>query len=313
MKAGVLFMGLDAVRNLPITDYAQKCGYTLVHKGARYVSLKEHDSVMIDVQLNRFWRNSVCGNGSSRGHGSIIDFAMEFCGYDLSQAISELSRTYGVDSERPAPVVVSKPVLVSPKREVGDIKFPRRAKKNVAAFQYLRGRGVSDSVIRYFVGSDMLYQDENDNCVFVSPSRRFACLRGTSEKRFMLDIVGCDYGECFFLKGNPNPSGLRLYVTESVIDLMSLVSHMEATDKAVWNYSYLALSGTNKIDCLFRWVDELSAQAPLTVYLALDNDPAGIAACEAAETRLDERESVCCERMLPPSGKDWNEHIKSHL
>lgn len=45
---------LDNIKAVPITDYAQRCGFTLVRKGNRYVSLKEHDSVMIDVYKTVF-------------------------------------------------------------------------------------------------------------------------------------------------------------------------------------------------------------------------------------------------------------------
>lgn len=53
---------LDNIKSIPITDLAQRMGFTLVRRG-RYFSLKEHDSVIIDTRKNCFWRNSVFTHG----------------------------------------------------------------------------------------------------------------------------------------------------------------------------------------------------------------------------------------------------------
>ena len=45
---------LDSIKAVPVTDLAQRMGYSLVKKG-RYYSLKEHDSVIIDTTKNCFW------------------------------------------------------------------------------------------------------------------------------------------------------------------------------------------------------------------------------------------------------------------
>lgn len=42
---------------IPIADIAREMGFSVVKKG-RYLSLKEHDSVIIDTERNCFWRNS---------------------------------------------------------------------------------------------------------------------------------------------------------------------------------------------------------------------------------------------------------------
>lgn len=78
----------EAIKNnVRITDYAQMIGYTLIPRGGRYFSLKEHDSVMIDTQKNCFWRNSGIGQNNK---GSVIDFCMHFQNKTIHEALEEL-------------------------------------------------------------------------------------------------------------------------------------------------------------------------------------------------------------------------------
>ena len=50
-------------RQVRIEDFAERYfGFSIVRKG-KYLSLKEHDSVIIDPSRNCFWRNSKQGRG----------------------------------------------------------------------------------------------------------------------------------------------------------------------------------------------------------------------------------------------------------
>ena len=76
---------------IPIADIAREMGFSVVKKG-RYLSLKEHDSVIIDTERNCFWRNSRSGRGSSIGRGgSVIDFVVEFSTLDSKEATRDLA------------------------------------------------------------------------------------------------------------------------------------------------------------------------------------------------------------------------------
>lgn len=301
---------LDNIKAVPITDYAQRCGFTLVRKGNRYVSLKEHDSVMIDVYKNCFWRNSVFQRGAHGGAGSIIDFAMEFMGYERNKAMREIALMYGIEGDkeptqktyRTAP----KPIE-PPKREIGDLELPPKADNSRAIFHYLlRERKIDRSVIRYFLAKKMLYQDaEHSNCVFVS--HKFACVRSTGGKRFVRDLDGCDYNECFFFR--PSKAAKTLVVSESVIDIMSIMTQFVRENKRYTEYAYLALAGTNKLPSLFY---HLSQEKDIDhIMLAFDNDEAGQTAQETALVGLQEMEyDGTVEIFTAPSEKDWNAYIQ---
>jgi len=303
---------LDNIKAIPITDYAQQCGFTLVRKGSRYVSLKEHDSVMIDVHKNRFTRNSTYQRGTrgGTGAGSVIDFAMEFMGYELNKALRELALLYGIEGNKePSKKVYAKPPMPSmpPKREVGDLDLPQKADNSRAIFHYLiKERMIDHSVVRYFIAKKMLYQEAaHSNCVFVS--HKFGCMRSTGGKRFAIDLAGCDYNECFFFR--PSNAAHTLVVSESVIDIMSIMTHFVREKKRYTEYCYLALAGTNKLPSLFY---HLQHEKDIDhIMLAFDNDDGGRAAMKAALDGLQNLDfSGTVEIFTSPLGKDWNEYIK---
>lgn len=308
---------LDNVKSIPITDLAQRMGFTLVRKG-RYFSLKEHDSVIIDTQKNCFWRNSVFSQGFKGGAGSSIDFFMEFDNEpDYKKAMLQLVRMYGINAYRP-PQGVSKKVelQVEPKevkeRKRGGIILPPKNNKNNDAFRYLLGRGISQSVIRYFLARKMLYEDKRHNCVFVSPHKEFACQRSTGKERFVKDCDGSDYNQCFFFKGRANAK--TLYVAESVIDIMSIMTYLQMQEDWYGNYAFLALSGTNKIHSLFV---HLKQEPQIReVILCLDRDKSGEEADKKAIQGMEQMGFQGVWKIQKPpieECNDWNDYIKSLL
>ena len=302
---------LENIKSVPITDFAERIGFTTVRKGHKYVSLKEHDSVMIDTYKNCFWRNSTFARGMKGGSGSIIDFAMEFNGAsDHKEAMRQIAEMYGIEGEKKAAVSYRKiPSFTSPlpSRPTTPIEFPKKADSNEDVFNYLHDeRCIDRAVLRYFFSKKMLYQDEHKNCVFATPL--FCCVRSTGEKRFVQDKPGCDYQECFHIqtkKGNDT-----LVVAESVIDIMSVMTDICHKDERFVSYDYLALSGTNKLMSVKYHTDKNPDYR--TVVLCYDNDEAGRKAIDATKESL-EGTGINVVIRQAPSGKDWNEYIKSGI
>lgn len=303
---------LYRIKAIPITDYAQKCGFTLVRKGQRYVSLKEHDSVMIDISKNCFWRNSVFKKGMHGGTGSVIDFAMEFMGYEQNKALRELAIMYDISGDdevsNQKEAILSKNNTGLKIRENQLLELPAKANNTRAVFHYLvQKRGIDLSVVRYFVAKQMLYQEAKySNCVFVS--YKFACMRSTRGKRFVIDVRGCDYNECFFFR--PSSKARTLIVAESVIDIMSIMTLFVKEKKRYIAYAYLALTGTNKLASLFYHLNK--EQDIDHIMLAFDNDEAGEVAQEAACRELRRiGYTGKVEIFKAPMGKDWNDYIRN--
>lgn len=302
---------LDKIKEISIVDHAERMGYTLVKKG-KYYSLKEHDSVMIDIRKNCFWRNSSFSFGFKGGAGSVIDFVMEFEGYqDVKSAMDSLASEYGIERDNYEKVVIPKRERVipdqKPQKEPGVLELPEQDDNIDAAYKYLLNtRKISKEVIAYFIKKDMLYQDVRKNVVFKTD--KFACLRSTGSKKFVRDVKGCDYNRCFFFKGKENVD--TMIISESVIDIMSIMSIYAKQGKDIENYAYLALSGTNKLGSVFYNLENESGIR--NIIIGCDNDQPGINATEKIINAVQERKlDVSWIVQNAPSGKDWNEYLVS--
>lgn len=94
----------------------------------------------------------------------------------------------------------------------------------------------------------------------------------------------------------------QLYVFEAPIDLLSYITlHPEGWQR----HSYVALCGVSG-QALFQ---RLKDQPDLgEVFLCLDNDQAGHAACKRLTEQLAEQGGYAAERLCPQK-KDWNDDL----
>lgn len=291
---------------IAITDYARELGYTLVRKG-KYYSLKEHDSVMIDPEINRYWRNSEPGDGGSIGQGgSVIDFVMKFEAVSLEEALRILGNR--VDFTNYTETVFRE----QKKRNVPKAKslqLPPKDKNMHKVFAYLiKTRGIAAEIVKELVGRKQLYQDNHGNCVFVSYGEKgqivFACRRGTNTYApFYGDVAGSDYSKGFYLDNQAD----RIYVTESVIDTLSVMT-LKGNDAGQWNY--LALNGVGKWQMICTYLKE---ERICGVWIGLDNDDPGVKAGILLARKVKEiRPGIEIYFDFPPGkeGKDWNEVLQ---
>lgn len=300
---------LDNIKEIPIIDYAEKIGFSVVKKG-KYFSLIEHDSVIIDPIRNCFWRNSVFQKGIHRGAGSVIDFAIEFQNYsNVKVAMRELANIYGINES--TSLKISNNINNNKiKKEDKKIKFniPTPAINNDIVINYLKNeRKIDEEIINYCIEKKVLYQEKKyNNCVFININRTFGSIRSTGKTRFMCDIEGSNYDEClYFICNKKNKT---LIVNECFIDTMSIMTHIKSQGVKYTNYNYLSLSGTGKISSLFYHLKKHPEIK--NVILALDNDEAGIIATEIAVEEL-KKININVIIKFPPQKKDWNECIKN--
>ncbi len=299
-------------RDIPITEYAASLGFTLVQKG-RFISTKEHDSIMIDPVTNTYRQFSV-----SPYKKSIIDFSMEFENKSQATATRDLmelwKQHHGTFDEtfRPSPSLPpEKPPVKS------EFRLPPRDTNHKNVFAYLtKTRSIDKEIVEEFLRRDFLYQEkEHKNCVFVGYDSQqnpvFGSLRGThSEKRFLRDVPGSDYDQGMYIDNGQN----TLIVTESAIDCMSVMSLTRAKGNDPNQSNYLVLSGVSKMGALFHHIQN-NPQIN-RVILALDYDNSGI---EAAKTASDTLRAMAfpgtISEAFPKIKKDWNEelqYIKDH-
>lgn len=289
-------MDLDKIKSISILSVARDLGLTPVRVGS-YYTLKEYDSVRISPKYNNFFRNS---NGAK---GSVIDFVMEFGQVDMESALRYLSDKSGE--------AIHVPNIKKEKKEKDDkvLKLPQRASSNSKAINYLsENRGIDEQIIDEFIKNGNLYQDNRNNCVFVSYDKstpKFACFRGTTEKRFLGDVSGCSYKHCIYINNDSN----TLIISESVIDSMSIMSIAKIHNVNYKKNDYLALSGVDKYEETLKY--HLANKSYKKIIVCLDNDEAGIKGADNVKSFVNENyPEIKCEIKLPTLGKDYNDELK---
>lgn len=298
---------IERIKEIPISDYAQSCGYTLVPMGT-YFSLKEHDSVRISKKKNMFWRNS---NGAS---GSIIDFVMEFESCSFDEAVEKLADRYGLnvgEYTKEVKRVVKKPENLPKWKEYepNQIKYPIAGRDNTSVFNYLtQKRCIDVEVANYFLEEKLVYQDKYGNCVFAT--KDYACckkfVRDKYSNKFSWDVKGCNYNECFFIEGKNSD---KLIVAEAIIDIMAIMTFFRNSGIDFREYNYLALNGTGKYKSVFYHLEKRAAIKE--VVTAFDFDDAGKKAAKKVEDGIkEEYPDRKVKSVFPPSGKDWDEYLQ---
>ena len=296
------------VNEIKIVDFAAEIGFTVVKKG-KYFSLKEHDSVMINPIKNCYWRNSVSLGGGKVESGSVIDFAKNFTSMSIKEIMSEFQSRLG---ENQISMFFPKENLAAASK-VQELVLPDAAPHYKNVFAYLtKTRHIEANIVQDFVRKKMLFMDTHNNCVFVSRDENgspvFASLRGTNTyKKFVGDVENSDYKKGFFIDNKSN----KLFITESVIDAMSVMNIFQRQGQNFREYNYLPLNGATKFDSIIYQIDR---NPDITeVFIGLDNDRAGIDNTtqikELIQKNFSERVFKLTE-LFPEHTKDWNEELK---
>lgn len=336
-----------AVRGYPISQLAEEYGMTLVKKRGRrpILSTVEHDSIVIYEDDNTYHRYSN-GNG-----GDAVAFMMEFSRIDesdlnkhdqVNECIRILEQRLKINPE----LAVQQ---VRYKREKPKFVMPEKADTNRKVRDYLcRTRGIEERIVDKWIHEGLLFQEAGryGNCVFVSRDENGKPVYGVKrsadpERKFVVDVEGSDYSQGFFIKGkldyytkvsdNFASEHSSLFVTEAVIDLMSLQSlylrrrdyelrqqgkldcDPEDYENRFLNSNWYSLNGCRKYDGLLNTI--ASHKGIKDIFLALDNDEAGINASKAIkeeiQKRFPDRNIDVSIRVPPTEGRDWNDELKA--
>lgn len=337
----------NAVRGYPISQLAEEYGMTLVKKRGRrpILSTVEHDSIVIYEDDNTYHRYSN-GNG-----GDAVAFMMEFSGIDesdlnkhdqVNECIRILEQRLKINPE----LAVQQ---VRYKREKPKFVMPEKAETDSKVRDYLcRTRGIEEKIVDRWIDEGLLFQEAGryGNCVFVSRDENgnpvYGVKRSADPKRkFVVDVEGSDYSQGFFIKGkldyytkvsdNFASEHSSLFVTEAVIDLMSLQSlylrrrdyelrqqgkldcDPEDYENRFLNSNWYSLNGCRKYDGLLNTI--ASHKGIKDIFLALDNDEAGRNASKAIkeeiQKRFPDRKIDVSIRVPPTEGRDWNDELKA--
>lgn len=336
-----------AVRGYPISQLAEEYGMTLVKKRGRrpILSTEEHDSIVIREDENKYHRYSN-GNG-----GDAVAFMMEFSGI----AESDLNKH---DQVNECIRILEQRLKINPelavqqvryKREMPKFVMPEKADTTRKVRDYLcKTRGIEERIVDKWIDEGLLFQEAGKygNCVFISRDENGKPVYGVKRsadpaRKFVVDVEGSDYSQGFFIKGkldyytkvsdNFASEHSSLFVTEAVIDLMSLQSlylrrrdyelrqqgkldcDSDDYENRFLNSNWYSLNGCRKYDGLLNTI--ASHKGIKDIFLALDNDEAGRNASKAIkeeiQKRFPDRKIDVSIRVPPTEGRDWNDELKA--
>lgn len=297
---------LAIAKSVDLTAVASYLGYTVKRVG-HYHTLKEMDSIRIYDKSHWFRWSRQYEKGENGG--SQIDFLRVFCGMDIKEAVWWLldfagyRRIEGVEHKMP----LKHQVDVAKKREVKKFELPVRSLDNSFLYSYLnQERGISKSVIDYFVSKNLIYESRHyHNIVFKGNDKdgvtKFASMRGVFDKEgkpFKCDVAGNDKQYGFNVC---NDESNELVVFEGAIDLMSYVDIFSDYET---NKLALGMLADAPLDTFLKEHPQIT-----TIRFCLDGDgPGRKAASQLMEKYYGFGYEV--EDCPPPAGyKDYNEWL----
>lgn len=279
---------VKAAGSTNLEEWLRSQGEQLTHSGCEW-RWARHDSVTI--------RGNMWYQHSEETGGDAIDFVRRFYGHSFAEAVNKLSK-----SNKSLTSVFNKPKYTKP------FALPPRNFSSAHVVCYLTEmRGIDAEVVQHFIDAGTLYEDsEYHNCVFVGLDEndvpRYAHKRSSYESSgFRCDVEGSDKEYYAFHHLGTSP---ELYVFEAPIDMLSYIT----LNKDDWQrHSYIALGGVGASP-LFSLLER--QPHIVAVAICLDNDRAGIKACERIEKQLLEKGYGVRKEI--PREKDWNKRLTAN-
>ena len=263
---------------------------------------KEHDSLKISNGKWHWFSRHIGGK-------TALDYLIKVKGISFVKAVEFITGYAAVLP--PVYTGIEKPI--EPKK----LELPLYNEDICEVRRYLKGRGISDTVIDYCHENKMLYEDAKyHNCVFLGydgNTPKYGAVRSTNSD-FKRDLTGSDKRFSFFIPAESDTGTVHLF--ESAIDLLSYAS-LEIKVKRNWRRDdLLSLAGVYKTDkkqdiplALRTYLERHTGTK--AVYLHLDNDEVGRMATKQITEALSSQYTVIDQP--PQSGKDFNDYLKNEI
>ena len=207
---------IASARTIDLLTYMQKHNPNNLERVSHNEwALKNHSSLKIS---NGFWYWFT----KEVGGKTALDYLIKVEGVKFIEAVKHLNGLQGISIADPSPGKTNKFI---PKEIQKQKKFelPKRAGHVRNVYAYLRSRGISARCINKCLNNKSLYQDTNNNAVFVGFKENsepgYAFKRGTNTyKEFWGEQKGSSKEYGFAIKGE-NSKALKVF--ESAIDALS--------------------------------------------------------------------------------------------
>lgn len=291
---------IEKARNADLLDYLQQNGYRLMKSGRNEYRLEEHDSLVISNNKWNWFSQDIGGN--------TLDFIIKYEGKSLTEAVGALIGVSGRENTRRN---VKAYIPGKKKKTVDELQLPEKSKNYHRIFAYLiKTRCLDKDIVTALVKEGLIYESKDTyNVVFLGKDKegniKHVAMRGTlSNKSYKHDCIGSDKRYCFGIKGRSD----TLFVFESAIDLLShaTIAKMKNID---YREDHRVNAGCISSLSLYQYLEDNPGIKNIT--LCLDNDKVGRAASKKIAADLDDKGKYNVLESFPPSGKDWNDYLKS--
>ena len=228
--------------------------------------------------------------------GHAVSFVIRYFGLTFQGAVEELIGGSAISGVKQDMVIA---------QEMKSLILPQRSETTNRLLCYLtKERFIARDVVEYFIKTKTLYEDAKyHNCVFVgfdeAGTPRHCHIRSTSGN-YKRTESGSQAEYAFHHDGESD----WLFVFEAPIDMLAFITlHRKDWQK----HSYVALCSVSERALFHRL--EMNANLRKIV-LCLDNDNAGISACERIKSIL-RNKGYSDVRIFHSINKDWDEDIKA--
>ena len=277
---------ISAANHVDLAAFLISRGEKLSHRGNQY--LWEKNQVWVH---GHEWYSHYESKG-----GHAVSFVMRYFGLSFQNAVEELIGGSAISSVQQDMVIA---------KEMKSLVLPQWSETTNCLLCYLtKERFIAREVVEYFIKAQTLYEDAKyHSCVFVgldeSGVPRHCHIRSTSGN-YKRTEAGSQAEYSFHHDGESE----WLLVFEAPIDMLAFITlHRKDWQK----HSYVALCSVSERALLHR----LEVNPNLRkIVLCLDNDNAGISACERIRGIL-EKKGYSDVRILHSVNKDWDEDVKA--
>jgi len=281
---------LNKARSVDTIEFLKSQGFEFEPSGS-YRRCIDHDSLIIKDNGSWFW------NSRSVGGNSVIDFLMKVSNMTFVESVKSL-----LDGDFTTICTVEKKEKIKP-----PFVLPPKAKDYRRAFAYLnKTRGIDGAIISKLMSEKKIYETgKYHNCAIIGydtkKQAKHVAMWGTftpdGKKPFKGEVTSSNKSYGFHMVGKTN----TVYVYESPIDAMSHATIAKLNDEDYEQVHRISLCCTWD-GALKRFLEH---QEMDKVVFCLDNDTAGIKACEKYMKEYYEL-GYDVDRVIPQD-KDFNE------
>lgn len=287
---------IKKARNVNLIDFLFSKGYNLTRKGRNYF-LKEHDSLCFFQNNTWYWYSQGIG-------GNPIDFFTKgpFEKLSFSKAVNFLLENSGY--------VNNQNIYQTKKEEKNQRKtfeIPQAHINCKRVMAYLcQKRKLDYGLVKFCINKGMIFETaKTHNCAFVGKDNKgeikHIFLRGTTDKKFALDVDASDKSYGFKLDFTKPEEKNKLFVFESAIDVLSYLTLEKLKGKSLSGI-YISLSGVSLMA-----LDKIMLNADIKeIFVCTDNDKYGKLCYEKIVDKYSENVDVIYSL---PVYKDFNEDL----